>query len=48
MNPTMEPTERDPCIDLVCPEVVCNDGSEPPIRPGQCCGELSLCESNVS
>merc|ERR1712048_610757 len=33
----------DDCADTLCPEVVCEDGSEPPIPEGGCCGDLSLC-----
>jgi len=35
--------QGNPCTDVVCPTVVCNDGSKPPIADGQCCGDLNLC-----
>jgi len=40
------PGNGDPCTDVVCPTVVCPDGSNPPIAAGQCCGDLNLCPAS--
>jgi len=37
------PERKDPCADVLCPAVVCPDGSNPPVPPGGCCGDLSMC-----
>merc|ERR1719461_2717830 len=37
----------DPCADTMCPAVVCLDGSNPPKRARECCGDLSLCPANT-
>merc|ERR1719483_1770871 len=31
------------CHNVACPEVLCHDGSLPPVRPGECCGDLGGC-----
>lgn len=27
----------------ICPEIACMDGSMPPVAPGACCGDVSMC-----
>jgi len=36
-------TDNDPCADIMCPAIVCEDGSNPPKPAGECCGDLQLC-----
>jgi len=40
---SMDDYSFDPCYDIVCPAVSCNDGSYPPVPEGECCGDLNLC-----
>merc|ERR1719350_249297 len=32
-----------PCDDIMCTAQVCDDGSNPPVPSGECCGDMSLC-----
>jgi len=30
-------------LTTICPEIACMDGSMPPVAPGACCGDVSMC-----
>jgi len=34
---------KDECEGIFCTQVVCPDGSLPPIPEGECCGDMTLC-----
>jgi len=38
--------KTEPCLGVVCPTVVCADGSQPPVQDGQCCGDMKSCPVN--